>query len=112
MAQKVQVALVDDLDGSEATQTVKFAFEGREYEIDLSDKNAEKLSKALRPYLDKARRVGGRKTRVGRPGRRAAASREESQAIRAWARRQGIQISDRGRIPADVQRRYEQAHRK
>jgi hypothetical protein len=109
MAQKVEVTLVDDLDGSAASRTVRFAFEGREYEIDLNDKHADKLTKVLAPYVESARRVGGRKVRGGQ---RPASGREQNQAIRQWARGQGIEISDRGRIPVDVQLRYEQAHGK
>jgi hypothetical protein len=109
MAQKVEVTLVDDIDGSEASRTVKFGFEGREYEIDLNDKHADKLTKVLGPYLENARRVGGRKTRGGQ--RSTKGGREQNQAIRQWARSQGIEISDRGRIPVDVQLRYEQAHK-
>jgi hypothetical protein len=111
VAQKVQVDLVDDIDGTEASQTVKFGFEGRDYEIDLNEKNAAKLSKFLGPYLENARRIRGRKIRTGRGGQ-AASSREQNQAIRVWARGQGIEIAERGRIPADVQRRYEKAQKK
>lgn len=106
MAQKVLVSLVDDLDGSEAEETVEFGLDGVSYEIDLSSDNAEELRDALAQYVEHARRSGGRK-RVGRPavkapGRSATVDREQNQAIRAWARKNGYEVSDRGRIPSEV----------
>ncbi|MBK1785202.1 histone-like nucleoid-structuring protein Lsr2 [Prauserella cavernicola] len=107
MAQKVLVSLVDDLDGSEAEETVEFGLDGVSYEIDLSGENAEELRDALAQYVEHARRAGGRK-RAGRPavakvpGRSAAVDREQNQAIRAWARKNGYDVSDRGRIPSEV----------
>jgi hypothetical protein len=106
MAQKVTVTLVDDLDGSEAEETVEFGLDGASYQIDLSEDNAERLRDALAEYVEHARRSGGRKrasTRpAGRPARPATADREQNQAIRAWARKQGMKVSDRGRIPSEV----------
>ncbi|HWE90746.1 MAG TPA: Lsr2 family protein [Pseudonocardiaceae bacterium] len=107
MAQKVTVALVDDLDGTEAEETVEFGLDGATYQIDLSDDNAERLRDALADYVDHARRSGGRKRAPGRPAagrapRTASADREQNQAIREWARKQGMPVSDRGRIPAEV----------
>jgi Lsr2 len=107
MAQKVTVTLVDDLDGTEAEETVEFGLDGASYQIDLSEENAERLRDALAEYVDHARRSGGRKrstTRpaAGRPARPATADREQNQAIRAWARKQGMKVSDRGRIPSEV----------
>jgi hypothetical protein len=108
MAQKVLVSLVDDLDGSEADETVEFGLDGVSYQIDLSAENAEELRDALAQYVEHARRAGGRKraatTRAaGRaPARPASADREQNQAIRAWARKNGYQVSDRGRIPSEV----------
>jgi nucleoid-associated protein Lsr2 len=107
MAQKVTVSLVDDLDGSEAEETVEFGLDGASYQIDLSEDNAERLRDALAEYVDHARRSGGRKraaTRppAGRTPRPATADREQNQAIRAWARKQGMKVSDRGRIPSEV----------
>lgn len=108
MAQKVMVALVDDLDGSEADESVKFALDGVAYEIDLSAKNAAKLRNSLETYVQAARRTGGRAARGrGRSSRSssggAASSRKpETAEIRAWAKAQGYDVSDRGRIPADV----------
>ena len=108
MAQKVTVTLVDDLDGTEAEETVEFGLDGAAYQIDLSEDNAERLRDALAEYVDHARRSGGRKraaarpVAAGRPARPASADREQNQAIRAWARKQGMKVSDRGRIPSEV----------
>ncbi|MCP2164687.1 histone-like nucleoid-structuring protein Lsr2 [Goodfellowiella coeruleoviolacea] len=111
MAQKVTVTLVDDLDGSQAEETVEFGLDGISYQIDLSSKNAGKLRDALADFVSSARRAGGRKRAAGRPpagakARPASADREQNQAIREWARKQGMKVSDRGRIPADVLEAY------
>ena len=107
MAQKVQVLLVDDLDGGEATETVSFSIDGTSYEIDLSAANASKLRKEFATYLDHARRASGtgrrRRTRSG-PGR------ERSSEIRAWAKQRGYKVSERGRIPATIITEYDAAH--
>lgn len=105
MAQKVLVSLVDDLDGSEAEETVEFGLDGVSYQIDLSTDNAGELRDALAQYIEHARRAGGRKrtTRLtAGGGRTAAVDREQNQAIRAWARKNGYNVSDRGRIPTEV----------
>jgi hypothetical protein len=111
MAQQTTVRFVDDLDGSEASGTVEFAFEGRRYEIDLSDENAEKLRSALSPFVDAARKVGGRGRgrRQATEPRSARSSREDTAAIRQWAREHGHKISDRGRIPKSVLDAYKGA---
>jgi hypothetical protein len=106
MAKKVTVTLVDDFDGSgTADETVEFGLDGVSYEIDLSSKNAAKLRNDLKAWVDASRRVGGRR-RGGRSNGssrgRAAIDREQSAAIREWARRNGHNVSSRGRIPADV----------
>jgi hypothetical protein len=109
MAQKVQVLLVDDLDGSEATETVAFGLDGAAYEIDLSSGNANKLRKELEAYVEHARKATGaaaarrRRTRTG-PGR------ERSAQIRAWAKQRGYKVNERGRIPANIVAEYEAAH--
>ncbi|WP_018683825.1 histone-like nucleoid-structuring protein Lsr2 [Actinokineospora enzanensis] len=106
MAQKVTVSLVDDLDGSVAEETVEFGLDGASYAIDLSNDNAEKLRDILGDFVEHARRSGGRKRplgkTLGRPPRTATADREQNQAIREWARKQGMKVSDRGRIPSEV----------
>lgn len=111
MAQKVMVTLVDDLDGSEAEETVEFGLDGAFYEIDLSEDNAERLRNALSEYVEHARRQAGRKRAgaragAGRAPRTASADREQNQAIREWARKQGMNVSDRGRIPKEVTDAY------
>jgi len=102
MAKKVTVTLVDDFDGEGAAdETVEFGLDGVTYEIDLASKNATKLRNDLKRWVEAGRRVGGR--RRGRSGSgRGAMDREQSAAIREWARRHGHNVSTRGRIPADV----------
>ena len=104
MAKKVTVTLVDDFDGEAAAdETVEFGLGGVSYEIDLSTKNAKKLREDLRVWIDAGRRVGGRRRGRATGSRgRAAIDREQSAAIREWARRNGHNVSTRGRIPADV----------
>jgi Lsr2 len=109
MAQKITVALEDDLDGGPADETVRFGIGGADYEIDLSKKNAAAFRRKLAPFIEHARKAGrGPHRRAGR----TAASRERSADIRAWARDQGIAVSERGRIPASVVEQYEAATRK
>ncbi|HEY2206292.1 MAG TPA: Lsr2 family protein [Pseudonocardia sp.] len=110
MAQKVVVSLVDDLDGGKAVETVQFSLDGKNYEIDLSEKHAKALRDALATYVGAARRPsGGRRGRAASSPSRPAADREQNQAIRDWARSQGMDVSDRGRIPSDVIDAYHQA---
>ncbi|AUS78552.1 Lsr2 family protein [Actinoalloteichus sp. AHMU CJ021] len=116
MAQKVTVTLVDDLDGSEAEETVDFALDGVAYQIDLSSNNASQLRDALASYVQGARRSGGRRRSAGRApagrsnGSTTTADREQNQAIREWARKRGMEVSDRGRIPAEVLEAYNKAN--
>jgi hypothetical protein len=104
MAQKITVALEDDIDGGPADETVRFGLGGTDYEIDLSKKNANAFRRQLAPFIERARRAGRGQRR--RPGR-TASSRERSADIRAWAKDQGITVSDRGRIPASVAEQYD-----
>ena len=108
MAQRTVIELTDDLDGSEAVETIHFSLQGVEYEIDLSERNAEKLRKALARYIDAGRKVGGRRT--ARPGGGGGGSTRRSSsdtaAVREWARAQGIQVSERGRVPHSLRDRY------
>jgi hypothetical protein len=106
MAQKITVALEDDIDGGPADETVRFGLGGADYEIDLSRKNAAAFRRQLAPFIEHARRAGRGPRR--RPGR-TASSRERSADIRAWAKDQGITVSDRGRIPASVAEQYDAA---
>ena len=107
MAQKVQVLLVDDLDGSEATETVSFGLDGVAYEIDLSTGNAGELRKELAHYVDHARKSNApaRRRRA-----RSGAGREQSARIRVWAKSRGFKVNERGRIPANIVAEYEAAH--
>jgi Lsr2 len=106
MAQRVTVALEDDLDGGAADETVRFAVGGVAYEIDLSSKNAAAFRKQLSPFIERARKAG---RRDGARPVRTAASRQLSGDIRAWAQAQGLAVSERGRIPASVVERYQAA---
>ncbi|HEY8482438.1 MAG TPA: Lsr2 family protein [Spirillospora sp.] len=108
MAQKVEVLLVDDIDGGEADETVSFSLDGTNYEIDLSKKNAAKLREGLKPFVEHARKAR-KPTGRGR-STRTAGSRERSAEIREWAKRRGIKVNERGRIPANVIEQYEAAH--
>jgi len=108
MAQKVQVLLVDDIDGSEATETVSFGLDGVAYEIDLGSGNADGLRAELAQYVEHARKSGSALARRRR--QRNGAGREQSARIREWARSQGKKVNERGRIPATIVADYEAAH--
>jgi nucleoid-associated protein Lsr2 len=111
MAQKVQVILVDDLDGGEAEESVTFSLDGVSYEIDLSAENAEALREAIAPWVGHARRVSGGRGRGRGPGRpRAAAAKTDLADVRNWARENGYQVSDRGRVSSEVMSAYDGAH--
>ena len=106
VAQKVTVTLEDDLDGGPADETMRFGFEGADYEIDLSSKNARAFRRQLTPFIDHARKAG---RGLARRAARTTASRQRSGDIRAWAKDHGIAVSDRGRIPASVVEQYQVA---
>jgi hypothetical protein len=110
MAQKHIVQLIDDLDGGPADETVNFALDGTNYEIDLSDKNAGRLREALAEFVASARRANrGSRARSGAAPRRARNGRgdpEQTAAIRDWARRNGYKVGEKGRIPGDVLEAY------
>jgi hypothetical protein len=115
MAQRVNIVLVDDIDGTDATQTVAFGLDGASYEIDLNDDNASALREALAPYVGHARKVGrgGGGAKRGGGGRAAAsssASGASAKEVREWARENGHAVPERGRIPADVREAYDAAH--
>ena len=111
MARQIRVILTDDLDGSEGAQTVEFALAGQAYSIDLSEANTRKLEEALAPFIEKAERVGGRgRARKAAPRSSSSRSSSNTAAIREWAKANGFQVSDRGRIPADVVAAYEAAN--
>src|SRR5450755_2326576 len=102
MAQKVQTFFVDDIDGGEAAGTVRFGLDGTDYEIDLSTAHADALRKALEEYIGAGRKVGGRARRGHGSGRRTASGAPNSSDVREWAKTQGIEVKDRGRVPAEL----------
>src|SRR5687767_9473895 len=110
MAQKTVVILSDDIDGSEANETIRFALDGAEYEIDLNNDNARELRGALERFTAVARKTsgGGR----GRPAGRRSSSHggPDAKAVRQWAAENGISVNTRGRIQAEVVEKYEAAH--
>jgi hypothetical protein len=110
MAQRVNVVLVDDIDGADAAETVSFALDGVDYEIDLSDKHAAQLRNAVSLYVGHARRTGGRR----KSGRRASAATPDGGAsaadVRAWARENGWDVPERGRVSAEVREAYAAAN--
>lgn len=108
MARKTQVILIDDIDGSEATQTVSFALDGVAYEIDLGDAHAEQLREQLGTWATSGRRIGGRRTPGAR--RTTPGDRERTARIREWARENGHEVSSRGRIATSIVDAYDRAH--
>ncbi|MFJ6197462.1 Lsr2 family protein [Micromonospora sp. NPDC092111] len=112
MARKVFTVLTDDLDGGTADRTIEFSLDGVAYTIDLSDANAGALRKALDPYLSAGRRIGrgvpdgGRVTRGQTRSGSTADNRKQSSEIRAWAAKNGYEVSERGRIPVSVVEAY------
>jgi Lsr2 len=105
--QRVEVQLEDDLTGGPADETVAFGVAGRYYELDLSAKHAADFRHQLAPFVEHARLVGAHRSRT--PAR-TAASRERSREIRAWAEQQGLEISERGRLPGNVIEQYATLH--
>jgi hypothetical protein len=120
MAQKISVTITDDLTGEEDAREVEFGFDGTLYKIDLTAKNKQIFADQMARYVEKAERVGGSRGRGrgraigssnGHPRRvRGGASRERSADIRAWAKDQGIAVSERGRIPVAIQEQYSSTH--
>lgn len=118
MAQKIHIVLEDDLDGSEASETVTFGLDGTTYEIDLTDEHATELREALAPYVGHARKVSGsarrgRKTSAGAAGNGSAGSADggpSAKEIREWARSNGYEVPDRGRVSAEVREAFDAAN--
>ena len=120
MATRTINIVLDDLDGSEGAEPISFALDGASYEIDLSEKNASTLRDALASFVAGARRVDGSRRGPGRPksvkaakaprGSRTAPDREQTAAIREWARANGWEVSERGRLSGAVQQAFEAAH--
>ena len=103
MARKTTVELVDDLTGEKADETVTFGLDGVSYEIDLSDKNAAELREKLTEWAGKARRIGGRKQR----GTGSVGGTSDAAQVRVWARENGYEVPERGRIPSEIREAYE-----
>src|SRR5687767_6324729 len=110
MARRMVVELTDDLDGSPAKETVTFSLDGRDMEIDLSEQHAKALRDALQPYVAGARKAGGTGRGRRRVGRAPARDADQIRAIRDWARQQGMDVSERGRIPAKIEEAYHAGH--
>ena len=109
MARQVQTKLIDDLDESEASGTVRFGYEGGEYEIDLNNEHLQEFEEFLAPYIELGRRVrDGQRHRRGSRGPHRSA--RDLGAIRQWAREQGYQVSDRGRIAGEILAKYDETH--
>jgi hypothetical protein len=109
VAQRIQTLFIDDLDGSSAEGTVRFGLDGAEYEIDLNAGHAKELRDALARYVDAGRRVSGSARKPARSGRRGPAAGPNTTEVREWARAQGIEVKDRGRVPADLMVKFKSA---
>ncbi|QUI30696.1 Lsr2 family protein [Streptomyces alfalfae] len=111
MAQRTVVLITDDISGGDADETLTFGLDGKSYEIDLNKKNAKKLREALARYVEAGRRTGGRSASGrGRSRTTSAGSGQDTAAIRAWAKENGFEVNDRGRVPASVREAYEKAN--
>ncbi|MBA2417774.1 MAG: Lsr2 family protein [Nocardioidaceae bacterium] len=110
MAQKVQIILVDDVDGGEADETVRFGLDGTSYEIDLSRKNAQALRDTFARYVAEGRKVGNRRSASGRRSSSTTTSGDSPAQIREWARNNGFNVPARGRVSAEVREAYAAAH--
>jgi hypothetical protein len=112
VARKIEVQLLDDIDGGQADETLRFSLDGVGYEIDVSVKHANELRGSLEKYIDAARRIGrgavtGARVRAGNASTPTRVDRAQNQAIRDWAKRKGIQLNDRGRIPTTIVTQYQ-----
>lgn len=103
----MSIVITDDLDGSPDAETVAFSFDGQSYEIDLGKKNLAGLQKSLQPFMDAGRRTAQRRTAKTS---RSTGSRTDRAAVREWAAGQGMKVSERGRISAEVMSKYDAAH--
>lgn len=111
MAREMKLVLTDDIDGSKAAETVSFSLDQGDYEIELSSANADKLREVLAPYIASGRRVTRNRVLGGRKGGSGSTkSGPDTKKVRAWAKEQGYDVSDRGRIEASIQEAYDAAH--
>jgi len=102
VAQKVQTLFIDDIDGSAAEGTIRFGLDGTDYEIDLNGEHAEQLRDALAAYVKAGRRASGASRRPARGGRKGSQSGLNTTEVREWAKAHGIEVKDRGRVPAEL----------
>ncbi|MFJ9900238.1 Lsr2 family protein [Streptomyces sp. NPDC091280] len=109
MAQKTVVLLTDDISGGDADETAVFGLDGKSYEIDLNTKNAKKLRDLLAPYIEAGRKTGGKTSSRGR-GAAARGGSEDTAQIRAWAKANGYEVNDRGRVPSNIREEYAKAN--
>ena len=107
MATRTVIELIDDLDGSEATKTVRFNLDGADYEIDLTEQNADELRGILGRFVDAGRRTDGRRATAPAAASSTTAAGVDTKAIRRWAEENGVQVNSRGRIKDDVVQRYQ-----
>lgn len=113
MARKIIETISDDIDGTEGAETISFSLDGTAYEIDLAERNANKLYDALKPYREAGRKVGAsRAPSASKPRSKASRSKDELAAIRAWATYAGKEVSERGRIPQAILDEFDAAHKK
>ena len=111
MAQKIQTLFIDDIDGGAAEGTVRFALDGTDYEIDLSGKHRDELQAALRTYVEHARKVGVQARRTARGGSRRGSDAIDTARVREWAKAEGYDIKDRGRVPGELVAKYQESVR-
>ena len=110
MAQRTEIVFTDDLDGGPADETVRFGIDGTQYEIDLSKAHAGELRSALQPYVASARRVTSGGAGGSRRASRSAARRGPNPSdVRAWARSEGIEVKDKGRVPSELVVKFQAA---
>jgi len=107
MAQRIQTLFIDDIDGGAADGTVRFGLDGTDYEIDLSGEHTDELRSALGKFIEHSRKVGGTARRSAR-GLRAAPA-VDTAKVREWAKGNGYDIKDRGRVPAELVAKYQEA---
>ena len=109
MAQKVQTRFIDDLDGSDADGTVRFGLDGASYEIDLSADHAKALRKAAQKYIAAGRKVTPARRPARSNGRRTTKGDPDPTVVREWAKAQGIEVKDRGRVSSDLVVKFQAA---
>jgi hypothetical protein len=109
MAQKIQTLFIDDIDGGAAEGTVRFALDGTDYEIDLSSQHSDELHTELRKYVEHARKAGGHARRTARGASRRGSSAIDTAKVREWAKAEGYDIKDRGRVPGELVAKYQEA---